>query len=144
MISKSQNVRALISVVDAKDIEPGFRVFAHLKVGEITVTSERKTFDGQTTKVAEVIVGDETGCVNFLAKDDTLKMLKTGEVYQFLNAHAAVVKEHMRLDIDKWAQLKPSDKKVSAINTKNNLSDEEYEKIPLETNNRSRRSGRRN
>ena len=109
------------SVLAAKDFEPGFRVFAHLKIGEIKILNERKTFDGQTTRVAEVLVGDESGSIIFFAKEESLNKIKEGEVYTFFNAHAAVVKEHMRLEVDKWAQLqKASGVKIAKINIDDN------------------------
>ena len=119
-------------------------MFAHLKIGEIKILNERKTFDGQTTRVAEVLVGDETGSIVFFAKEDSLNQIKEGEVFTFYNAHAAVVKEHMRIEIDKWAQLqKASGVSIAKINTENNLSNEEYEKIPNEGRSNNRRGGRR-
>ena len=124
-------------------MEPGFRVFANLKIGAIKILNERKTFDGQTTRVAEVIVGDETGCVIFFAKEESLNKIKEGDVFTFYNAHAAVVKEHMRIEVDKWAQLQKSTVKIGAIKLDNNLSNEEYEKIPPEGKTNNRRGGRR-
>ena len=119
-------------------------MFAHLKIGEIKILNERKTFDGQTTRVAEVLVGDESGSIIFFAKEESLNKIKEGEVYTFFNAHAAVVKEHMRLEVDKWAQLqKASGVKIAKINAENNLSNEEYEKIPPEGKSNNRRGGRR-
>ena len=118
-----------------------------MRIGEIKIINERKTFDGQTTRIADVLVGDETGCINFFAKEESLELIKIGAVFTFRNVHAAVVKEHMRIDVDKWAKIEPAaaDVKLGEINTKNNMSEEEYEMIPeVNRSGRGRRGGRGN
>ena len=72
--------------------------------------------------------------MNFFAKEDQPAKLKVGQVYTFRNAHAAVRKEHMRLEVDKWAKMEPATKAdassvAAKINESNNLSAEEYELV---------------
>ena len=104
------------------------------KVVKINIINERKNFDGKTSRIADVLVGDAHGCVNFFAKEDSLNLIKEGQVYTFRNVHAAVRKEHMRLEVDKWAKLeaatKDDAKSVAAkVNESKNLSDEAYELV---------------
>lgn len=40
-----------------------------------------------------------------------------------------MVKEHLRVEVDKWGKLEPSNEKVSSVNTENNLSLIEHKKI---------------
>ncbi len=50
------------------------------------------------------------------------------------NAHANVVREHMRIEIDRWAKVeKTADSmaKIKDINLQNRLSDIEYELVPV-------------
>ena len=56
--------------------------------------------------------------------------MKEGETITIRNAHANVVKEHLRLEIDKWAKVESSHEQVSdKVNTSKNLSDIEYELV---------------
>ena len=45
------------------------------------------------------------------------------------NAHANVVKEHLRVEVDRWGKMEVSSEKIAEVNTKNNLSDVEYELV---------------
>lgn len=108
-------------------LEPGTRVNMHLRVADVKVIRERKRYDGGAmNRVAECIVGDQYGCVKLIATDEQLNFVKQGAVITIRNSHANVVKEHMRLEIDRWAKLEPSTEDVQPVNTANNLSDIEY------------------
>ena len=90
-------------------LEPGTRVNMHLKVGTITITRERRRYDGGAmNRVAEVVVGDQYGCVKLMAFDEQLDLIKEGETITLRNAHANVVKEHLRLEVDRWAKVEKS------------------------------------
>ena len=112
-------------------LEPGTRVNMHLKVGAITIIRERRRYDGGAmNRVAEVIVGDQYGCVKLMAFDEQLDIIKEGEIITLRNAHANVVKEHLRLEVDRWAKVeKCTGVKVPSINLSNNASDIEYELV---------------
>ena len=46
------------------------------------------------------------------------------------NAHANVIKEHVRLEVDRWAKVEACKEPVSAtVNTSKNYSDIEYELV---------------
>ena len=68
-------------------------------------------------RVAEVLVGDQYGCVKLMAFDEQLDIIKEGEIITLRNAHANVVKEHLRLEVDRWAKVeKCTSVKVASIN----------------------------
>jgi hypothetical protein len=52
-----------------------------------------------------VLVGDEHGCAVLVAKDNQLDIIKEGVQITIRNAHANVVKEHMRIEVDRWAKV---------------------------------------
>lgn len=79
--------------------------------------------------VAECIVGDEHGCAKLMAYDRQLDVIKEGAIITIRNAHANVVKEHMRIEIDKWAKVEASRERIVKVNTTKNLSDIEYELV---------------
>jgi hypothetical protein len=56
-------------------------------------------------------------------------VIKEGAIITIRNAHANVVKEHMRIEIDKWAKVEASRERIGKVNTTKNLSDIEYELV---------------
>ena len=117
-----------------EQLQPGTRVTMHLKVDSIKIVRERRRYEGTVNKTAECIVGDEHGCAKMIAKDDQLDVVKEGAYITIRNAHANVVKEHMRIEIDRWAKVEVSADnvdKIKSINLQNRLSDIEYELVPV-------------
>ena len=58
--------------------------------------------------------------------------MKEGQIITIRNAHANVVKEHLRLEVDRWAKVEPSKERVSAeVNLAKNYSDIEYELVTV-------------
>ena len=48
------------------------------------------------------------------------------------NANANVANEHLRIEVDKWGKIELSNEQVGAVDTKNNLSDVEYELVKVD------------
>ena len=120
-----------------KELQPGTRVTMHLKVDSVKVTRERRRYEGTVNKTAECIVGDEYGCAMMIAKDNQLDIVKEGAYITIRNAHANVVREHMRIEIDRWAKVETTADgvdKVKSINLQNRMSDIEYELVPVGKN----------
>ena len=120
--------------ITMKDLQPGTRVTMHLKVESVKITRERRRYEGTVNRSADCIVGDEHGCAVLIAKDDQLDIVKEGAFVTIRNAHANVVREHMRIEVDRWAKVETTADvvaKVKSVNTKNNLSDIEYELVPV-------------
>ena len=97
----------------------------------MTVTLEKKRYDGTQIRQAEAIIGDQYGCVKLIARDNQLDIIKEGSVITVRNAHANVVNEHLRLEVDRWGKIEPSKERVESVNTANNLSDVEYELVQV-------------
>ena len=116
------------------DLSPGTRVTMHLQVENVNITRERRRYEGTVNRSADCVVGDEHGCAVLIAKDGQLDVVKKGAYVTIRNAHANVVKEHMRIEIDRWAKVEVTADvvpKVKSINLSNNLSDIEYELVPV-------------
>ena len=104
----------------------------HVKVHSVRIIRERRRYDSNTvSRVAECVVGDEHGCVNLMAYDDQLDIVKEGECITLRNVHANVVKEHLRLEIDKWAKVERGLVKINNVNQTNNASAVEYELVTV-------------
>ena len=111
-------------------VEPGSRVTMHLRVHSVKVIRQRQRYDGDSlNQVAQCIVGDKHACIVLIAHDEQLNVVKEGANITIRNAHAAVVREHMRIEIDKWAKVEKSTVDVGTVNTGKNLSDVEYELV---------------
>ena len=111
-------------------LEPGSRVNMHLRVQSVRIIRERRRYDGGAlNRVAECLVGDQYGCVKMMAFDEQLNVVKEGSVICIRNAHANVVKEHMRLEVDRWAKVEPSNENVQTVNLQNNASNIAYELV---------------
>ena len=112
------------------DFQPGTRVNMHVRVQSVKIIRERRRYDGgNMNRVAECIVGDHHGCVKMMAFDEQLNVVKEGAVITVRNAHANVVKEHVRLEVDRWAKVEASTQAVNSVNTAKNYSDIEYELV---------------
>ena len=118
--------------ITMNDLQPGTRVTMHLKVESVQITRERKRYEGTVNRSAECIVGDEKGCAVLIARDGQLDVVKQGANITIRNAHANVVKDHMRIEIDKWAKVELDTKKtVKSVDKTQNLSDIEYELVQV-------------
>ena len=89
---------------------------------------------GPNRKVADALIGDETGTVilslwedqiNQLAKDDIIKM-ENGYV-SFVKSKENPGKGHMRLNIGKYGKLEKLSEGVSSVNEEVNLSTAEHD-----------------
>ena len=118
--------------IKMSELGPGTRVTMYLKVSSVKIIRERRRYEGTVNRSAECIVGDEHGCVVLIAKDSQLDIVKEGAQIIIRNAHANVIKEHMRIEIDRWAKVETNTtgkNTVGKVNTGNNLSDVEYELV---------------
>jgi len=116
--------------ITMSQLEPGTRVNMHLKVASVKIIRERKRYDGGAmNRVAECIVGDQYGCVKLMAYDEQLNIVKEGAIICIRNAHANVVKEHCRLEIDRWAKVESSTQNIESVHLNNNMSNIAYELV---------------
>ena len=69
--------------------------------------------------------------MKLMAFDEQLEVIKDGAVVTIRNAHANVVKEHLRIEIDRWAKVESSKASVPKVNKSRNLSDVEYELVSI-------------
>jgi replication factor A1 len=118
--------------ITLKELKPGTHVNMHVKVESVKVIRERRRYDSNSlSRVAECLVGDETGCVTLMAYDDQLNIVKEGACITIRNVHANVVKEHLRLEIDKWAKVEAGLVNVKSVNQSVNASTVEYELVTV-------------
>ncbi|MFQ6074113.1 MAG: single-stranded DNA-binding protein, partial [Candidatus Bathyarchaeia archaeon] len=109
--------------------KPGLRnVNVTVKVVDIgeprSVTSRR---DVSVHRVAEALVGDETGCVLLTLWDDQVSAFNNGDVIEVKNGYTRLFRGFLRLNIGREGTAEKVGKEIGEVNTENNLSKERHE-----------------
>jgi replication factor A1 len=92
------------------DINVVFQVISKDKPREIT---SRKS--GETHRIAEAKVGDETGIVIIPLWDESIQTVKRGETYVLRKGYTDEYRGSLRLKIGKYSELSESDSEIEDI-----------------------------
>jgi replication factor A1 len=138
-----ENISQGSSDVKVENLDPNSRrVNLHVKVVSKSESREIVSrMDGSTHKVADALVGDDTGCLYFTVWDDDIEKLNEEDVLKINNAYITLFKGSMRLSIGRYGSFEKSEESVENVNTENNLSDKEYEQPRRRYSRSSQRSG---
>ncbi|MHA1237742.1 MAG: hypothetical protein ACTSSJ_00610 [Candidatus Odinarchaeia archaeon] len=97
-----------------------------LSKNEVREVISRRT--GETLRVTEALVGDETGCVYLTLWNDLIDQVDVDKIYKINNGYCTVFKGSLRLNTGRYGSVEPlEDADFGEVNTENNLSDREYE-----------------
>lgn len=80
-------------------------------------------------RIAECLVGDETGAIVFTARNDQVDLLKPNATVILRNAKIDMFKGSMRLAVDKWGRIEAVETASFTVKEDNNLSLIEYELV---------------
>ncbi|MED6143672.1 hypothetical protein PIB30_007970 [Stylosanthes scabra] len=80
-------------------------------------------------RIAECLVGDETGMIIFTARNDQVDEMKEGSTVILRNAKIDMFKGSMRLAVDKWGRVEVTEPASFTVKEDNNLSLIEYELV---------------
>ncbi|XP_073297357.1 uncharacterized protein At4g28440-like [Primulina huaijiensis] len=83
----------------------------------------------QSLKIAECLVGDETGTILFTARDNQVELMQPGNTVILRNAKIDMFKGSMRLAVDKWGLVEVTEPAKFVVKEDNNLSLVEYELV---------------
>ncbi|MFH1821337.1 MAG: single-stranded DNA-binding protein [Methanobacteriota archaeon] len=115
--------------VKVKDLTPQSRrvnvVVKVMSVGEQKEIPNR--FGGESKKVAEARVGDETGTVLLSLWQEQIGSVSEGNVLSIENGYVSLVQGHMRLNIGKYGKMTKVEQDISNINTELDLSAAEHQ-----------------
>ncbi|KAJ0250917.1 Uncharacterized protein HA466_0133350 [Hirschfeldia incana] len=111
-----------VKVVDANPVVP---VARKTRPG----TSSMMSRPSQPSRIAECLIGDETGCILFTARNDQVDLMKPGETVILRNSRIDMYKGTMRLGVDKWGRIEATEPASFTVKEDNNLSLVEYELI---------------
>ncbi|XP_072965048.1 uncharacterized protein At4g28440-like [Typha angustifolia] len=81
------------------------------------------------TRIAECLVGDETGTIVFTARNEQVDSMKPGATVVLRNAKIDMFKGSMRLAVDKWGRVEVTEPADFTVKEENNLSLVEYELV---------------
>ncbi|KAH7847829.1 hypothetical protein Vadar_030653 [Vaccinium darrowii] len=80
-------------------------------------------------RIAECLIGDETGTILFTARNDQVDLMKPDSTVILRNAKIDMFKGSMRLAVDKWGRVEVTEPASFTVNEENNLSLVEYELV---------------
>ena len=84
--------------------------------------------DYSIRRVADALVGDETGCVYLTLWDDNIDKINEEATLRITNGYINLFRGNMRLNIGKYGSFQLlKEKPITEVNTENNLSDKRYE-----------------
>merc|ERR1711976_9932 len=87
------------------DIKAGRHCYnVYCRITELNA-SEITKFNGEVIRIADGVVGDETGVANFRLVGDNVDKVKTNMVVSIRNGRSEVVDEHIRLEVDKFGKV---------------------------------------
>ena len=142
-----------MSTYDEKDAEPvkvgelnsySRKVYATVKV--ISKTEEREVTsrsDMSTHRVAEALVGDETGTIYMTLWDNVLDEIQDDMVLDVKDAYVNLFKGSMRLNLGRYGSYEVIDEApFDDVNLENNLSSKVFEQQRGYGRGRDRRGGR--
>eukprot|EP01018_Ginkgo_biloba_P017217 Gb_12157 [translate_table: standard] len=84
---------------------------------------------GRQMRLAECLVGDETGIIVFTARGDQVDLMQPGVTAILRNAKIDMFKGSMRLAVDKWGRVEVTEPANFEAKEDNNLSLIEFELI---------------
>ncbi len=121
--------RAPAVSVKVKDLTPQSRrvnvVVKVMSVGEAKEIPNR--FGGESKKVAEARVGDETGTVLLSLWQEQIGSVSAEDVLSIENGYVSLVQGHMRLNIGKYGKMTKTETAMPSINTEVDLSAAEHQ-----------------
>ncbi|XP_009363556.2 uncharacterized protein At4g28440 [Pyrus x bretschneideri] len=130
------------------EAKPGLRKPIFTKVGQLRPSTSGHTLtvkvvstkmvlqkgradgpQGRQTRIAECLVGDETGLIIFTARNDQVDLMQEGSTITLRNAKIDMWKGSMRLAVDKWGRVEVAEPASFTVKEDNNLSLIEYELV---------------
>lgn len=126
-MSEPEPVLAIIS-----DLKPRMKnltiTFKVLSKGEAREVTSRH--DGETHRVADIVIGDSSGIVVMPLWDDSIDALEVGKTYKLENGYTGLFQRNLRLNIGRYGVVNESEEAIEEVNEENDLSAEEHERPP--------------
>ncbi|GLE01860.1 hypothetical protein PINS_up010698 [Pythium insidiosum] len=126
--------------VKVKDLTPGTQGHNLVaRVVSVKLLDEKKRFDGTSTRLAEVVLGDETGVVTFTARNEQIEALPVDTTVVIRNSSADIFNGFIRLNVNQWGKISRHPDGVastpeapSSVKQDNDISSVEYELVSVD------------
>jgi len=83
---------------------------------------------GKRLRICNVTVGDESGIIKMTLWNEQVDDFQVGDTVRITNAHIAIFKGHMKLQIGKHGDYQAIAKEIAGINLSNDMSEATYNK----------------
>ena len=105
------------------------RIYTIVKVVSITEPREVSSrIDRSTHRVAEALVGDETGSIYLTLWDDAIDQVEVGQTLSIRNAYINLFRGSMRLALGRFGSFEVMEESpIEEVNLDNNLSSKRFE-----------------
>ncbi|KAK1414329.1 hypothetical protein QVD17_30073 [Tagetes erecta] len=121
-----------IKTGDLKPETTGLTLIVKVLTSEIVVNkgvAASSSSNVRNVRIAECLVGDETGTILFTARNDQVDLMKPGANVIIRNGKIDMFKGSMRLAVDRWGRIEVTDSVTFEVKEDNNLSLMEYELV---------------
>jgi replication factor A1 len=78
--------------------------------------------DGSNHRVADVLIGDETGVMLLTLWDDEISTVENGKAFRIVGGQSSLFQGRLQVSLGRSGKLEPSDQSISEVNTERNLS----------------------
>jgi replication factor A1 len=95
-------------------------VFKVLKIEAIRNVQSRH--DGAKHRVADVLIGDETGVLRLTLWDDEISQVEDGKAFRIVGGQSGLFQGQLQVSLGRSGKLEPSNQTISEVNTEQNLS----------------------
>src|SRR4030067_285651 len=114
--------------VKIKDLTPqSKRVDVVAKCLEVGEPKDIPGKFGNSRKVAEATIADETGAIILSLWDNQIGTVVKDDVVEIKNGYVSLVRGHMRLNVGKYGTIAKTEKPIASPSTAVNMSDKGYE-----------------
>ncbi|MGQ9513833.1 MAG: single-stranded DNA-binding protein [Thermoproteota archaeon] len=98
------------------------------KIVSISETREiMSKMDNTPHRVADALIGDETGVVVLTLWDSNIEQVKVDDVIAVKNGYVKTFKGSIRLNVGRFGTIEKSSADIPEVNVQNNISEKVYE-----------------
>lgn len=97
----------------------------NISVKVVSKGEVRETMGGR--RVADALVGDETGCIYLTLWEGDVEKVNEGETIAIKNGYVSLFRGSMRLNVGRYGSFAPAETPISEVKTDNNLSEKRFE-----------------
>ncbi|MCL4324102.1 MAG: single-stranded DNA-binding protein [Candidatus Thermoplasmatota archaeon] len=110
-----------------KDLTPSSKQVNILaKVVNVGEAKEVMGRYGESKKVAEAIIGDDSAVVTLSLWNEQIGKIKKDDIILVDNGYVSLVRGHMRLNVGRYGNMNPATDPIDNVNTSVDMSSQEF------------------